>query len=775
MKADLQHIEHIIDKLDIEEILSQFSAYAILESTKKKFIKPVLLHSVEEYDRVKAAALEYRESVYNESKIRDYDIEGIDDILVRCLNPSEHFLPKDLYAMRECLNYIMPLVKRKHAFLKNIADYDFESDNVSSLLRSINRVIDKDGNVLDGASELLKSIRKEKEHLLRDQQKIIKTVLQKYESSLMASNITLIDARFVLQVDTHKRDQVNGILHNYSNTQKTVFIEPDELVIYNNRLTEIEYEEKAEIARIMRDVFNLIAGDGIFPVALRIAVILLDYYNAIAAYEDSRNAAYINAGRDIQLYYTYHPVLYSLNKENAVPLNIHIKEKQSLLITGPNMGGKTVMLKTIGICALFMRMGLPSITSENSVMPFYKRILVDIGDDQSVDEGVSTFASHLLNYGYFAQQASENTLILLDEIGTGTSVKEGSAFAVSVIDYLISKGSTVLFTSHFDYIKEYAMNSDSIECASMRYDVEENRPLYEIQMHTLGDSNVLNIVKKYGMPEEIIRMTKSRLGDDYIDYSKLTGIYREKLAEISKQAEVIEKQKKAIEKIEMIVKAQQAAIDEKKKRIEKEYSKKKSAEIEKLRSDFERIVKEIKESNASKENVIIGREFIRGAETSGKSAEQEEEFEPAAQNVFFTIGDLVVMNNNIEGYVESIDGDNVTVNINGVRLNTKRKFINGKAHRKATEDLKSSITPEAESNQLDIRGMYPDDAIERVEKYLYDVSAAGFKEVMIIHGHGTGVLKKAIRRYLKTLKFIKEFNPGIDLPGGDGVTVVKLK
>ncbi|MEJ5307474.1 MAG: Smr/MutS family protein [candidate division WOR-3 bacterium] len=759
------------EKLELNIVLEEYKKHSLLKSTKKKFYELSYLSNTDEYLNFKQNVLIYSQKIFPNLSFNGFS--NIDDISLRLKNLNGHIVEQDLLEIKNSIDYSIKFLKLDKNYFYSFFDFQFDIQKIFSFKDKLEKIVNNDGKIRDDASTNLLQIRKNINILISSQDKVISKILKKYEQYLSDSNITIVDNRIVLQVDVHEKNRIKGVFHSYSNTKKTVFIEPEELVFLNNRLNELKEEERLEIAKILEDLKEGIVSDiSLFSIFSKF-IPDIDFINSIVIFMNEYEANFVEIADEIDLIRVYHPIIKKVKKNEAKPVNIKVENGKSLLITGPNMGGKTAVLKTIGISVILTKLGLPVCASEYSKIRLFEKIFCDIGDDQSLEEGVSTFASHLINYKRIVENCDENSLILLDEIGTGTSIKEGTSFAISLVSDFLEKNSTVIFTTHYDPIKEFALKNEKIMCSAMKYDFEKNTPYFELEYGTVGQSGMFSLLKKYNFPEKIIQESYRIVGKDFLDYSELIKEYQKKIELLEKEKEKLELLKKSQQKIEEITRKELEDYLSKKNSLEKEYRTKINQEIDTIRSKFERVVKELYNKKDKDENKNIIKDFRKFLEE--KVVLKEDDFKPHIEkNLKIKIGDFVQLKDRVEGFVKSIEKDKVTLDVNGVILKTNIENIVNRVERKGGVEKKFYIGEEI-TDELDLRGKYVNEALEEVENYILKASVAGLKRVRIIHGHGKGILKENIREFFKKVKFIKKYYPAPIEEGGDGVTIVEFE
>ncbi len=759
---------NLLAKLELPVIIETIKQNTLLE-TSALYFDTCMMNDVYEYrEQAETVNTILRSGI--SISLRQYNLSNADNILEYLTQENSVIKEDHLSVLGSVIKYLAYIKINTNEFIDNIFTANIDSRELVNIQEMYIKIANSDGNIRDNASKELNLIRLRISSLEKKHDSLIHSVLKKYESILMSDRITLSESRIVLQIQANHKRNIKGILHDYSDSEKTVFVEPDEFIQYNNELKDLRLDEHNEVMRLLKDFTD--SFKSLLSVqALKRILVKADTINAIINYIKNNNASYLAPKETIRLKNARNPVLVLTIGKQTVPFDLNM-DKISFLITGPNMGGKTVIIKSLGIFAMMMKKGLPSTCAEGSSMPFFDNVFADIGDDQSIEKGVSTFASHLQNYKAFTEAPSDNTLILLDEVGTGTSANEGAAFAVSLLDYLIERKAVVIFTSHLDALKEYAERRECIEYASMMYDTVNNQAMYKLDIGTMGTSGVINLIKRYEFPDKIISDSESILGKDYLDYSKLSMMYRKKIEEAESLQDQLKMQKKAIDKLKLISKSKEELLDDKLKHLGKSFKSKKDEELKKMRSELEQFVKEIRESNASKETIIKARDFI-----SSQIQESENEYKQVKSKCFddIEINDHIVLEGNIEGIVEKIENERIVVNVNGLRINTFVSKIISVLKSDTEQQISIIDSTDKDITKVDLRGLYSDEAETELCAIIDRGKALDVQSIEIIHGHGTGVLKAVVRDYLKKRKDIKGFKTGLDLGLNDGITVVYIK
>ncbi len=656
-----------------------------------------------------------------------------------------------------------------------ILSEDEMSDNASSELRSIRRSIAKQNE----------AVRAKLNHMVSSSDN--KTMLQD-------AIVTMRQGRYVIPVKQEHRSKFPGIVHDQSSTGATIFIEPQAIVNLNNELRELELEEKKEIQRILaelsanvsehyKDLMNnqelLLKLDVIFSRG-KLSVML----NGTRPEINDRGILDIRRGR--------HPLL---NKETVVPIDVSIGERyRTLVITGPNTGGKTVTLKTVGLLAMMVQSGVYIPAGHGTVMPIFERIYADIGDEQSIEQNLSTFSSHMKNIVEIVDSAKDKTLALVDELGAGTDPTEGAALAISILEELYNKGAFTVATTHYTEIKKYALEKEGVQNGSMEFDVETLSPTYRLIIGMPGKSNAFEISRKLGLSVQIIEEARKLLESGDIEFENvITSIETEKkaaeedrhnaeklMAEMErKNLELENKIKKFEEKKEQILlKAREEARDIlKEAKAVAEEAQRTLRDIDKMDSMAERHAKLQENKRRIKETDLKYRETVKVPEN----------YKPITVDQL-QIGDRVkVLTWGQNGEILSLpDGKGeISVQVGALKVNVKAKdlmFIDdGTNKNKKTAFSKTkygSLYKNKAQNvtlSINVRGKNLVDAVMEVDKYMDDAYMAGLKEVTVIHGRGEGILRSGLQDMFRSHKHVEKFRKGAFNEGGDGVTVVTLK
>lgn len=663
--------------------------------------------------------------------------------------------------------------------------------------RQIDSLIDRYGNVRDNASDALAVIRRQIHETQSSISKTLNAILRQAQTSGAVdkeASPTLREGRLVIPVAAVNKRQIPGIVHDESATGKTVYIEPTAVVAINNRLRELENEERREIIRILVAFTDTIRP--IYP-ALEESVAFLATVDSIAAkakFSLSINAIkpYLTSQCEIDWHEARHPLLeMSLKAQGRKiePLNIKLNNKQRiLLISGPNAGGKSVCLKTVGLLQYMLQCGLPIPIHERSRAGLFASLFIDIGDEQSIENDLSTYSSHLLNMKNFIRHSCNRTLLLIDEFGTGTEPQLGGAIAEAVLDKLNGKGVYGVITTHYTNLKHYAARTEGVANAAMLYDRHRMQPLFMLSIGTAGSSFAIEIARKIGLPDDVITAASAMVGTEQVDFDKhLQDVARDKRYWENKRQQIKEKE----HRLQQLTERYETLLDEMKTRQRDtlRQAKQQAADIiADANAQIERTVRTIRESEADKETTKQLRAELQEKHKQLTAQAQRHEKPKAQHQPQHTIanGDHVrISGQDIVGQVIDIQGKNATVAFGQLKTTValaKLEWVSVQQAKNITkqQNKTSSATSEIRQRQLnfrqelDVRGMRVDEALQAVMYYVDDAQMVGVSQVRILHGTGTGALRGAIRDYLHQSPAVVSYRDEHVQFGGAGITIVEM-
>jgi DNA mismatch repair protein MutS2 len=645
----------------------------------------------------------------------------------------------------------------------------------------INEALDERGFVKDTASRELREIRRSMlsatEALRRKLESILRSVAK--QEFLQDEIITTRDGRFVIPIKTEYKHNVPGFIHSTSSSGATVFIEPAESLELNNALRELQLREQREIHRILADLTKQIAEIR-EPLAVSFSALTeLDVIFARGKYsiEICGNPPVISSVQCIKLSNARHPILLQhLKREKTVPLSIELGENtQTLIITGPNAGGKTVAMKTVGLLALCAQTGIhiPA-DSESEIFPFQK-IFVDIGDDQSIENDLSTFSSHLNFLHKILEEADASSLVLIDEIGAGTDPSEGGALAAVVLQDLTARKAITIATTHHGMLKVFAHETLGMDNASMEFDQESLSPTYRFRGGIPGSSYAFELAERLGISHNLLNRARAQMGNEKTKLESLILELERQAQEYQHQLRQTAEEKKHLESMVLSYEQKTTQLKRELGTIRKKAIEEAKEIVQQAHLKVERSVKEIRESGAQREIVRSSRQVLKKLGEELEKFDSEEQATPTTTELIEK-GDVVrIRDGHEKGEVLEIHEKHAIVLCGNARLRIAMTDLHKEQKQQKQYSSSSIVTtaPEAK-NEIDLRGLFGDDAITQVQTFLDNAYASGLHRVDIIHGKGTGALRKRIGEFVKTYPHVKAFRLGEWNEGGTGVTVVEL-
>ena len=698
------------------------------------------------------------------------------------------------------------------------------------VVRRINQLVDDDGEIRDGASpELLQIRRAIREHEGQVTKRLNQVLNNAKRAGIVDADamVSIRDGRAVIPVSAGNKRKLSGFIHDESATGKTFYIEPVEIVELNNQLRELEYAERREIVRLLTEFTEELRPDA-EPIASAGEYLAeIDAVRAKArwAIENMAGKPIVSLDDRLVLRHAFHPLLAQTlrrEKKELVPLDMQLdREKHILVISGPNAGGKSVCLKTTGMVQYMFQCGFPVTAGEMSELPVFDHICLDIGDEQSMDNDLSTYSSHLLNMKATLQAASSRTMVLIDEFGSGTEPVIGGAIAEAILERLLEKGCYGVITTHYSNIKYYATGTDGIANGAMMFDVQNIRPLFKLEQGKPGSSFAIEIARKIGLPEDIIRVASDKAGSDHINLERqLREIARDRRY-WSQKRDRIRLTDRKVEELESSYTEQLSRIKEERKEILREAKEEAQRLISDANRQIENTIRTIKEAQAEKELTRLARreleEFKETVESVGSSfdgekveremerlmrrkARREEDKKrrgqaptekpaeaiPSPKPKPIEVGSKVrIAGQEMPGVVQSIKGRKAQVAFGQILTTVdceKLVVVSNAEYKKAVKPVmpRTVLSVDISSRKLnfrdsvDVRGMRAAEALEVVQDLIDDALMVGVGGVTILHGKGTGALKEEIRRYLRSISEVASATDEHADRGGAGITVVRF-
>lgn len=666
---------------------------------------------------------------------------------------------------------------------------------MTQLANEINRCILSEEEMADDASPKLKSIRRSK---LSTNEKIhsqlTSMVNGAYRTFLQDAVITMRDNRYCIPVKAEYKSQVSGMVHDQSSTGSTFFIEPAAVVNLNNQLKELDLQEQEEIEVILGDLSSQAAVHTSELAADQKIMTMLDFIFAKAklAMEQNATEPIFNTEHYIQIRKGRHPLL---DKKKAVPIDVRLgKDFDLLVITGPNTGGKTVSLKTVGLFTLMGQAGLHIPALDRSELSIFSEVYADIGDEQSIEQSLSTFSSHMTRVVHILQHADADSLCLFDELGAGTDPTEGAALAIAILNYLHDRGIRTMATTHYSELKIYALSTNFVENACCEFDVETLRPTYRLLIGIPGKSNAFAISSKLGLSDEIIHAAKEQISKEDESFEDVIADLEQSRVTIEKEQQEIAEYKERIRTLQEQLQKKNEKIDQAKDKILRDANEKARAILQEAKDVADETIRDFNKAGASADikELEKKRQKVRDKinEKNGKLALGNTQKKPADQKTVdpkkLKKGDSVkIISMNLKGIVNTLPDarGNLFVQCGIMRMQTnindlvpvKEETITAPAlQRTNTGKLKMSKSFSV-SSEINLLGCTVDEAIAKLDKYLDDAYLAHLPSVRVVHGKGTGALRSAVQSHLKRLKYVKEYRLGEYGEGDAGVTIVTFK
>ena len=699
----------------------------------------------------------------------------------------------ELFSLRKLLDYAVMLDRFFSTLDKSkypLLSAESALTSQVATLNAIDRILDRYGKMRDNASPELARIRKEISASQGSVSRALNAILRQAQAEGILdkdTTPTLREGRLVLPVPPAYKRKIGGIVHDESATGKTVFIEPQQVVEANNRIRELEGEERRERIRILLEITAQLRPD--IPHILETETYLgeVDFLRAKALFAIDLHAIVPELSKRPMIDWreAYHPVLlinFRRQGKAVVPLTIRLTDNRILVISGPNAGGKSVCLKTVALLQYMLQCGLPVPMNEASTMGFFKQLLIDIGDEQSIEDDLSTYSSHLRNMKHFVRYANEHTLLLIDEFGTGTEPAIGGAIAEAVLSQLNMQKAYGVVTTHYGNLKHLAEQTQGIINGAMLYDRGQLKPLFQLSIGQAGSSFAVEIARQIGLPETIIQRATEIVGEEHIDYDKhLQDIARDKLYWENKRQNIRQREKHLEEKIAHY-EEQMAGIKAKKRAIIEEANQQAADLLRMSNATIERTIREIKEAKAEKKATQQAREKVETLKNkvenqSSKSSKSSTSSKTSAtsqstkQNkVLRDLSDLKILTKNPAKLIQEAPSPSRPI------ASSPRRLVSSNV----ADELRARKL--SFKRELDIRGLRVDEALEILIAYIDDALMVNAEQVSILHGTGTGALKQVVRDYLaerqKSMRRLKSgdisFHDGDPDRGGAGITIVEL-
>ncbi|UYP08562.1 endonuclease MutS2 [Priestia megaterium] len=692
-----------------------------------------------------------------------------------------------IYAARQVKQFIEQVVEDEDLQLPIITEHIEKLMPLPEVEQTIKMSIDENGTVLDGASDQLRGIRQKLRSTESRIREKLESLIRSSAAQKMLSDaiVTIRNERFVIPVKQEYRSAYGGIVHDQSSSGATLFIEPQAIVTLNNELQEAIVKEKQEIERILIALTVQVAE---VANELRQNVYLLgelDFMFAKGRYSHELKASKpkMNDRGYIKLVKAKHPLI---AQEDVVANDIELGDQYtSIVITGPNTGGKTVTLKTLGLFTLMAQAGLQIPALDGSEMAVFKHVFADIGDEQSIEQSLSTFSSHMVNIVDILQKVDHESLVLFDELGAGTDPQEGAALAISILDQVYERGARVVATTHYPELKAYGYNREGVVNASVEFDIETLSPTYKLLIGVPGRSNAFEISKRLGLSAEVIERAKGYIGSETNKVENMIASLEDSRRQSEHELEEAEELRKEAQKLHKELQSQIIEFNEKRDKLYEKAEEKAQATVQAASEEAEKIISDLRKMSQKNHALVKEHELIEARKRLEDAVPTLEKSKkkpavPKKQERTLQAGDEVkVLSWGQKGtLVEQVSNNEWQVQMGIMKMKVKEKDLEYISSPKPVETKPLAMVKGKDYHvnlELDLRGERYENALIRVEKYIDDALLANYPRVSIIHGKGTGALRKGVQEYLKNHRSVKNIRFGEASEGGSGVTVVEFK
>lgn len=777
----------VLDKLEFHKVLSTLANYSSTETGRKQILGLI--------------------PTFNLNKIlkEGQTVSEAKEILIRNIPPQIDFIPDIFDSISQSkiegvvlsakkILEILKLLKNSRSlyqFLKNnssiaplLSEQQNSLFNDKLLENHIEKVIDENGDIKEKASQKLSEIRKQIREKQNSLVKSISSIMKSLETDgiVREDYLTLRDGRMVIPVKAEHKRQIRGFIHSESATGQTVYIEPEQTLELNNEIITLGFAEKREIERLLKDVTALIGrnSDKIKDSLLTISYVDTVFARAKYSIEIIGSFPTIKNDLDFHINDARHPVLLKkLGRDKTIPLNFKLDEQRVIVITGPNAGGKTVVLKTIGLLSLLLQSGIHIPVDPDSNFHLFNNVLVDIGDEQSLEDDLSTFSSHLTNLKNILSVSDENTLVLLDEVGTGTDPTEGSALASAVLLKLRDKGALVFASTHHGSLKLIANSESGFINAAMEFDHDQLKPTYKFKLGIPGSSYAFEIARRIGVDEKLIDTAAGMMDSDKLKLEVFLSEIEAKSNRLEEKLKLIEIENTRLTGLSDLYKTNIGRLEKEKREILKKAKSDAEDFLKTVNKKVETAIKEIRESGAQKNVIKETKKII-------------DELKAEAQNLYspevvteinisdFRVGNFVMIREtSTQGRILQIDSARNKALIESgsikMQVNLSELVIANASKETKAENHHHNLQNLIPQHRLDIRGRKPEEVDFKIIKFLDDSYMNGQDRIEILHGKGTGALKKTVKDILDKHEKVKNYYFAPIEFGGEGITIVELK
>ena len=769
-----------LSTLEYNKVLDILSSYSKTNYAKRKISQ---LAPVSDYDEITTLLKETKCAFDACVKLGDLPLGGLYDVIdyikrarVGSILSEQELL--DIVSLVDCGSNVLRYFKSLDSIKLDteILSRYYSSISVPTVLKTnINLAIGEDAKVLDNASRELFMIRRNISSLENRLRSKLNELLSTKASMLTDTLIVIRDGRMCLPVKIEHKNTFKGILHDLSSSNTTAYIEPESCVETANQIDSYKAMEKKEVLQILKSLSLLVAGEADTLISNIEALTSLDiiYAKALMAKENDYNEVKVLDKQSFNIKKCKHPLI---AKDKVVPIDVELGNKFSaIVITGPNTGGKTVALKTVGLLHLMVATGLMVPASQDSEFGIFSEVLVDIGDEQSIEQSLSTFSAHMSKVISIIEKTTDKSLVLLDELGSGTDPKEGSSLAIAIIDKLKNMGAKIIATTHYSDLKNYAYNSEGVTNASVEFNTNTLLPTYRLLLGIPGKSNAIEISKRLGLEEDIIKTAREHIDQNSNQSSSMIQSLEEEMTNIREKEKELENKIYDYELMLKNIADEKMEIIKQRNKIISEAKKEAKEIVQKSKDDAIKLLEEINtlKDNSYKEHELADLKF------KARNLNIKDDDEPIFDEEL-NVGDYVyVKTYDKNGTITKIKKDKYSVNIGQFVMDfTKKELVKSTkpVEKKVKETRLSGYNPASHAAlRLDLRGKRYEEVEFLMDQYLDQAILGNLECVTIVHGFGTGAIRNAVQEYLKKCPYVKKYRYGGEGEGLNGVTVVYLK
>ena len=666
---------------------------------------------------------------------------------------------------------------QEHSSYPSLTKYVVKLDDFSDLERYLERIIDEDGYIRPDASLELKNIKVNISKLKNKSDQILKNILRSNVKKLTEAIVTKRNDRDVILVKPEYKNDFGGIIHDESASGNTFYVEPKENVEINNEIGILKRKEREEILRILKEASEVIKekADELINSLWNFSQIEFIFSKMNFCARNGFNKQNIVNSQELNLKKAYNPLI---DKDVVVKNDVILDNKgNSLIITGPNTGGKTVILKTVGLCVYLSHLGFYIPALEESIVGFFEDVFVDVGDEQSIENNLSTFSSHMTNIINILNRTNNRSLILLDELCSGTDPSEGAVLSIALLEKFKNLNATMLCTTHYPEIKNYCFESDYYKNSSMEFDFEKLKPTYRFIIGLPGKSNAINISAKLGLEQSVIDEASSLLEINTKENNLFIDKLSESIREYDYKLEYINRTLDEIDEVKQTLDTNLQKYEEYKESLYNDLSIELNREIEDKKEEMLEIYKEFKDNTSLKQHEV--NDLLHSMDKSKNNIRLQRKLENQPKFASSKVGDdVLVLSYNQRATVLEISGNTLQIKMGAMKLNIKKKEVRkiDSEPEVATRYVSTSnVSSKKVGIDINVIGLNTEEAIREIEDYMDKVILQGYDTFTIIHGLGSGILRKNIGEYLKNNRYVASYRTGGQNEGGMGATVVEMK